>query len=316
MGDLTNKQIDLSYDGLIKTNDEDPINGTLKTLQDGVGNDLPMQVSTSEVNFTGTVTGDNNTTYGITTSTVDQWTAGINLNGSDASTDQIQLTAGTGIDISEANDIITVDAQPYTMDLSASVDDAEISLIKNGNITVDAFKIIAGNNITLDVNGLADTVTINSAAGGTPGLIQGQVAESIESNLTTDPAVATETYSIAIGSGAESQRAHSISIGRQALTTDYFGVAIGSGNVAFREAVAIGYNADATSIYSTAIGSGARGTAEAAVALGRGVEANRANTTSVNLLEVQEAGGSIIMYSPNGTAWNITVDDAGNLIVA
>lgn len=57
MGDLTNKQISQTFDGLIKTSNEEPIDGTLRTLQDGVGNDLPIQVSTTDVNFTGTVTG-------------------------------------------------------------------------------------------------------------------------------------------------------------------------------------------------------------------------------------------------------------------
>lgn len=57
MADLQNLQISDTYDGLIKTNDEQPINGTLKTLQDGSGNDLPMQVSNSTINFTGTVSG-------------------------------------------------------------------------------------------------------------------------------------------------------------------------------------------------------------------------------------------------------------------
>ena len=57
MGDLTNLQISQTFDGLIKTNNEQPIDGTLKGLQDGVGNNLPVEVSTTGVNFTGTVTG-------------------------------------------------------------------------------------------------------------------------------------------------------------------------------------------------------------------------------------------------------------------
>ena len=57
MGDLTNKQISATYDGLIKTSDEQPIDGNPKTLQDGVGNNLPIEVSTTGVNFTGTVSG-------------------------------------------------------------------------------------------------------------------------------------------------------------------------------------------------------------------------------------------------------------------
>lgn len=57
MSTLNGKQINNTYQGLIKTNDEAAIDGTLKNLQDGEGNDLPIQVSTGGVNFTGTVTG-------------------------------------------------------------------------------------------------------------------------------------------------------------------------------------------------------------------------------------------------------------------
>jgi hypothetical protein len=45
-----------TYDALIKVGDNGPIDGTLKTLSDGLGNDLPMQASTAAVNFTGALT--------------------------------------------------------------------------------------------------------------------------------------------------------------------------------------------------------------------------------------------------------------------
>ena len=54
---LTNEQIDLTYPGLIKMNDNVAITGVLKPLSDGLGNNLPIEVSTTGVNFTGTVTG-------------------------------------------------------------------------------------------------------------------------------------------------------------------------------------------------------------------------------------------------------------------
>ena len=41
-----------TYPGLIKTGDNAPIDGTLKPLSDGNGNNLPMAVSTTAVNFT------------------------------------------------------------------------------------------------------------------------------------------------------------------------------------------------------------------------------------------------------------------------
>jgi hypothetical protein len=41
-----------TYPSLIKVGDNGPIDGTLKTLSDGLGNDLPMQASSTVVNFT------------------------------------------------------------------------------------------------------------------------------------------------------------------------------------------------------------------------------------------------------------------------
>jgi hypothetical protein len=46
-----------TYDALIKVGDNGPIDGTLKTLSDGLGNDLPMQASSTGINFTGTTSG-------------------------------------------------------------------------------------------------------------------------------------------------------------------------------------------------------------------------------------------------------------------
>ena len=57
MGSLQNSRIDQSYPGLIKTNDEAAVGATLKALQDGAGNNLPVEVSSTTINFTGTVTG-------------------------------------------------------------------------------------------------------------------------------------------------------------------------------------------------------------------------------------------------------------------
>ena len=45
-----------TYPGLIKTGDNTAISGTPKVLSDGNGNDLPMEVSTTGVNFTNNLT--------------------------------------------------------------------------------------------------------------------------------------------------------------------------------------------------------------------------------------------------------------------
>ena len=57
MSSLINTKIEDTYTGLLKTSDNLPIDATLKTIQDGNGGNLPIQVSTTGVNFTGTVTG-------------------------------------------------------------------------------------------------------------------------------------------------------------------------------------------------------------------------------------------------------------------
>ena len=48
---LSNKHIYETYHGLIKTGDNLPLDGTLKTLSDGDGNDLPIAVSTDTTKF-------------------------------------------------------------------------------------------------------------------------------------------------------------------------------------------------------------------------------------------------------------------------
>lgn len=65
MGNLTGQRIDLTYDGLIKTDDEQPIDGTAKRLQDGVGNNLPVEVSTSGMDYYGTQDFTNATVVGV-----------------------------------------------------------------------------------------------------------------------------------------------------------------------------------------------------------------------------------------------------------
>jgi hypothetical protein len=45
-----------TYDALIKVGDNGPIDGTLKVLSDGLGTNLPMEASTTGVNFTGNLT--------------------------------------------------------------------------------------------------------------------------------------------------------------------------------------------------------------------------------------------------------------------
>lgn len=67
MGTLTNKLIDQTYEGLIKTADEGAIDGTDKRLQDGLGNNLPVAASSNGMVYYGNQDFTNATVTGIQT---------------------------------------------------------------------------------------------------------------------------------------------------------------------------------------------------------------------------------------------------------
>ena len=187
MGNLTGKRIDLTFDGLLKTNDELPINGTLKTLQDGVGNDLPIQVSTTDVNFTGNVTGDNNTTYSLDTlQAIDQ--IEINLNGVNPSTQStLIITAGTNITLTDDGNA------GFIIDASVPV-----SGVTTLNTLDGALLLIAGGNITITDNGV-DEITINAIDTNTTyDFSSAQNAANVELSLAGSDAT-TDTVTLVAG---------------------------------------------------------------------------------------------------------------------
>ena len=69
MGNLTNKYIKDTYDGLIKLQDSTQgVQPTTQPLQDGLGNNIPAEVSTTEFNITGTSTNAVSASYAVTAS--------------------------------------------------------------------------------------------------------------------------------------------------------------------------------------------------------------------------------------------------------
>ena len=127
--------------------------------------------------------------------------------------------------------------------------------------------------------------------------------------------------SIAIGFDVKNVRDAGIAIGRNLnqplATNDHFRpINIGSGgNVRGGDVIGIGTNIDIQGTATNdkiAIGTNAIVTdVTGAVALGSNVTASKANTVSVKELETTVVGGGIIMYSPNGTGYKLTVSDAG-----
>ena len=80
--------------------------------------------------------------------------------------------------------------------------------------------------------------------------------------------------------------------------------------------VAIGRSAECNGANnSVAIGNAAKALTSNAAAIGYQVEATRQNFVTVNELELKVAGGGIIIPSPNGTLYKLTVDDTGILSI-
>jgi hypothetical protein len=61
---LTGLEIKDTYESLIKVGDNGPLDGTLQRLSDGLGNDLPLLVSTGSLTNYGAGAVTSNTAFG------------------------------------------------------------------------------------------------------------------------------------------------------------------------------------------------------------------------------------------------------------
>ncbi len=177
MGSLTGKQIDQTYDGLIKTHDEQAISATPNFLQDGLGNSLPFEVGTSDTNFFGNVSFDNATVTGITT-TDTTYTLGVDesvpdgiitLQASDGSPRQdvvFQANGNISMNTAVGGNTLDVTVEPYTIELAQDGANVDIELNSNfgsSQVTLEAGTNITltntGNNVLIDATGGTDTNT-------------------------------------------------------------------------------------------------------------------------------------------------------------
>ena len=342
MGDLTNKQIDLTYDGLIKTSDENPIDGTLKNLQDGVGNNLPMQVSTTGVNFTGTVTGipaSTDTTYDL--DAIDAApNATVRLSGSDATTDDVNLIAGTNVSLDVSQNNITINSTGgtdtnTTYDLDFVPDGQTATIELNGSdLTTDVISIVPGNNVTFDL-ATPGQFTIN-AAGSSPSLVSDSNT-TFTSTIGPSPAVSSAVNSIVIGNNVNVSGGNngviighdinvnaegSVVVGRGASNGDiygtavgadatggYFGLALGNGAVANTYSCAVGADSRTETDYGIAIGFGAQSRAQYNITMG--VNALIDDAVRVNTVVIGSGAGQTkaAQYSTAVGSQSIAVGD-------
>ena len=111
---------------------------------------------------------DTNTTYTVNSATSGS-NAIIRLTGSDSSTDDVTIAAGSNISISETGDTITIAS---TAGGSVSEAFKTISVAGQSNIVADSatdtLTFAAGSNVTLATNATSDTITINASTTVSP----------------------------------------------------------------------------------------------------------------------------------------------------
>lgn len=165
MASLTNEQINQTYDSLIKTIDNLPIDGTHKVLSDGVGTALTMSASNAGINFSGDIDFSAATVTGLpggTDTTYDFGAVGaagnINfaLSGSDASNDVVTMQAGTNITLTDNG------ANTFTIDAAGGGGGSAKSIVITTG-TVDTWAGPAGQDVIVS-QALIPANTITGAA--------------------------------------------------------------------------------------------------------------------------------------------------------
>lgn len=169
------------------------------------------------------------------------------------------------------------------------------SIVGGYSVTIpsgDRNTVIGANNISMPTL-QNDNVVIGSAADAPGSGTSNSIGIGLVHRIYED-----STDSVAIGRGAE-------------VGTKVAGVGNPGNN-----SVAIGYTAKCLNENATAVGASAEAHASQSTAVGFNVIATRSNYVAVNELDVTTVGGGIYLYSPNGTAWKLTVDNTGNLVVS
>ena len=308
MGDLSGLRIDETYDGLIKTNDEQPVNATLKGLQDGVGNNIPVQVSTTAINFTGTVTGDNNTTYDLS--------AGENLpdvkiilTGSDGSVDEVTLQAGTGIQLDQTGNVIDISAiggggTTYTISATQATPTTVEVTLTGSDASTDTITLSAGGNVNIAV--VNDVITFSSTDTNTT-YDYGSAQDGTNVDLKLVPSIgATDTVKLVAGTGVTLTDSGTNQVTIAATGGGSAGLVVGTGLNSLQNAV--GGPSVASGDRAVALGNVAIANQPDTVAIGDGAEA-----TGIGAAAVGQYASASGIYS---SAWGRTSQATGEGSVA
>jgi hypothetical protein len=295
MSSLINQKIKDTYEGLIKTSDEQPIDGTLKNLQDGNGGVLPIQVSTGGVNFTGTVTG-------ITAGGMVAGTGTDSIRSADDLTTNPANAAGDrSIAIGEGAAATAEGAVALGEDTLADGEDC-VAIGRGANSNSESIAIGDGST---NASGRSVSIGRSASANGN-GVAIGNFAQG-----SGGTAISIACSSIG-GMSNAANNALMIVPGPYGGSTD----SNAAGAIVLGEGTGI-LRATSNAVGGIAIGSNTVTDGLNSVALGAGVTANVENTVSVKALETQTdstpTAGGIIMSDAGGTDRRINIDASGTL---
>jgi hypothetical protein len=178
--------------------------------------------------------------------------------------------------------------------------DRRINITAAGALQIDATPVGGGGAAGLEVG--TGTNSLQNAVGGASN------ASGAQSIALGNAATASGNQSMAYGDNALANSVSSAAFGQYAEATNNY-------------AIAFGRTSGASGDGSVAFGQQAQAAQAGAVAMGRQVTSDTADTTHVRALKIVApnggtGGNGITMLSPNGTAYTLTVSDAGALIIA
>lgn len=170
---LQGKQINQTYDGLIKTTDNEPLTSE-KQLTDGLGNNIPLYVSQSGIKFTGIVNYTSQTAVGAPwalSSALTTLEGEVDTNTSNISTLQSDVTGLDSQVSTNTSNISTNTTDITNLQNGVSTISSDVSDLQSGVGNVIGLEGLTGNlsfsgvNIDISTSG-TDTIVLSASTGG------------------------------------------------------------------------------------------------------------------------------------------------------
>lgn len=302
MAILTGTKIKDTYPGLIKTNDNGPLGLTASPLTDGLGNELPISLSSTETIFTGSVNFSGATVSGLSGLQGPQGPAGVGSQGPQGPAGSNGTNGSVGPQGPQGP--AAVGATPGLVAGTGTYSMKSADFLTLNPATASTTNSIAiGNGARVQISGGAQAdsgIAIGVGTLATSG--NGPVAIGRNTQATGN----NDGGSIAIGNTNGANREWAIVIGQVTTISGDSQIAIGraNGGTANDRGVSLGYvalttgGADAISIGTIAtasadraisIGRESTASASGSIALGTGVTAATANTLSTKKLQLTDS---------------------------